>query len=70
MKINITQLNQETFNRVRHQKVKNYSSQITQNDINNLLIEYVKELKSKGYTDEQISNMTFTINYVNHQNEK
>ena len=70
MKVNITQLNQETFNRVRHQKVKNYSSQITQKDINNLLIEYVKELKSKGYTDEQISNMTFTINYVSHQNEK
>lgn len=70
MKINITQLNQETFNRVRHQKVKNYSSQITQKDINNLLVEYVKELKLKGYTDEQISNMTFTINYVNHQNEK
>jgi hypothetical protein len=70
MKVNITQLNQETFNRVRHQKVKNYSSQITQKDINNLLVEYVKELKLKGYTDEQISNMTFTINYVNHQNEK
>ncbi len=70
MKVNITQLNQETFNRVRHQKVKNYSSQITQKDIENLLVEYVLELKKNGISEEKILNMTFTINYVNHQNEK
>lgn len=70
MKTIVRELNQETFNRVKHSTVKNYSSQITQQDINNLLIECVNDYKKKGYTDEQISNMTFTIDYINHQNEK
>lgn len=67
MKVNIRELNEENFNRIRHSTVKKYSSQLTQQDINNLLIECVNEYKKKGYSDEQISNMTFTINYVNHQ---
>lgn len=70
MKTIVRELNQETFNRVKHSTVKNYSSQITQQDINNLLVECVNDYKRKGYTDEQIQNMTFTIDYINHQNEK
>ncbi len=66
MKVNVNKLNQETFNRIRHQKVKRYSQKMTQKDINNLLIEYVRDLQKRGYTDEQISQMTFTINYVNY----
>lgn len=70
MKINVNQLNQETFNRIRHQKVKSYSHKMTQKDINNLLIEYIRDLtrdlQKQGFTDDQISQMTFTINYVNY----
>lgn len=66
MKINVNQLNQETFNRIRHQKVKRYSQKMTQKDINNLLIEYIRDLQKQGFTDDQISQMTFTINYVNY----
>lgn len=65
MKVNVNKLNQETFNRIRHQKVKRYSQKMTQKDINNLLVEYVRDLQKQGYTDDQISQMTFTINYVN-----
>lgn len=67
MKVNITQLSEENFNRIRHQKVKRYSQKMTQKDINNLLIEYVRDLQKRGYTDEQIQQMTFTINYVNYE---
>ena len=70
MNLTIRQTNQETFNKTQHNKVKNYSNQITQKDIENLLVEYVLELKKKGVSEEEIMNMTFTINYVNHQNEK
>lgn len=66
MNLTIRQTNQETFKKIQHNKVKNYSNKITQKDISNLLVEYVLELKKKGYTEEQISSMTFTINYVNH----
>lgn len=67
MKTIIRQTNKEDFNKIQHNKVKNYSSQITQKDIQNLLVEYVLELKKKGVSEEEILNMTFTINYVNHQ---
>lgn len=67
MKVNVNKLNQETFNRIRHQKVKRYSQKMTQKDINNLLVEYVRDLQKRGYTDDQISQMTFTINYVNRE---
>ncbi len=70
MKTIIRQTDTETFNKIQHNKVKNYSNQITQKDIENLLVEYVLELKKKGVSEEDILNMTFTINYVNHQNEK
>lgn len=67
MNLTIRQTNQETFNKTQHNKVKNYSNQITQKDISDLLVEYVLELKKQGFKDEEIANMTFTINYVNHQ---
>jgi hypothetical protein len=70
MKTIIRQTNQENFNKIQHNKIKNYSSQITSKDIERLLVEYVLELKKKGVSEEEIMNMTFTINYVNHQNEK
>ncbi len=66
MKTIIRQTNRETFKKLQHNKVKNYSSQITQKDIENLLIEYVLELKKNGVSEEEILNMTFTINYVNY----
>lgn len=70
MNLTIRQTNQETFKKIQHNKVKNYSNKITQKDINDLLVEYVLELKKKGFKEEDIMNMTFTINYVNHQNKK
>lgn len=70
MKTVIRQTDKETFNKIQHNKIKNYSNQITSKDIENLLVEYVLELKKKGVSEEEILNMTFTINYVNHQDEK
>lgn len=67
MKTIIRQTNQENFNKIQHNKIKNYSSQITSKDIERLMYEFVLELKKQGFKEEEIENMTFTINYVNHQ---
>lgn len=70
MKTIIRQTNQEDFNKIQHNKVKNYSHKMTQKDIENLIYEYIIELRKKGVGEEEILNMTFTINYVNHQDKK
>ena len=67
MKTIIRQTNKEDFNKIQHNKVKNYSHKMTQKDIENLIYEYIIELRKKGVSEEEILNMTFTINYVNHQ---
>lgn len=70
MKTIIRQTNKEDFNKIQHNKVKNYSHKMTQKDIENLIYEFIIELRKKGVSEEEILNMTFTINYVNHQDEK
>ncbi len=70
MKTIIRQINQEDFNKIQHNKVKNYKHKMTQKDIENLIYEFIIELRKKGVSEEEILNMTFTINYVNHQDEK
>lgn len=66
----IRQLSEENFKRTKNNIVKNYNHNLTQKDINELVIERVNQCKKAGYTDEQISQMTFTVNYYNHKNEK
>ena len=41
MKTIIRQTNQENFKKIKNNKIKNYSSQITQKDIERLLVVYV-----------------------------
>ena len=36
-------------------------------NINDLLIECINQHKKRGYTDEQLSQMTFIISYVNYE---
>lgn len=67
MKTIIRQLNQEDFKRTKNNIVKNYSKRMTQKDFNDLLIECINLHRKAGYSDEQIREMTFTINYVNYE---
>ncbi|WP_323658552.1 hypothetical protein [Aliarcobacter butzleri] len=67
MKVNIRELNEESFKRIKNNVIKNYSREVNQQDINNLLIECINLHKKRGYTDEQIQQMTFTISYYHHQ---
>lgn len=67
MKTIIRQMDEENFKRVKNNIVKNYSKKMTQKDINDLLIECINQHKKRGYTDEQLSQMTFIISYVNYE---
>ncbi len=63
----IRQLSEENFKKTKNNIVKTYNHHLTQKDVNDLVIERVRQCQKAGYTDEQIQQMTFTVNYCNHK---
>lgn len=63
MKIDYFNINPQYFKYIKLNYRKNFDRKLTSRDLSRMLNEYIRKLKSQGFTDREIDSMDLKVYY-------
>ena len=63
MKIDYFNINPQYFKYIKLNYRKNFDRKLTSRDLSRILNEYIRKLKSQGFTDREIDSMDLKVYY-------